>query len=121
MNGRTASCTATSSVPASSVAKAFSTDSCRLSPPSTRRTGLPNFSSRSSSRTHSISSARSATTISDTAGVEANFRMVCSRIGDPSSSMNCLRLVPAFSGTARPMRVPSPAAGRMTVTFIQFP
>ena len=44
--------------------------------------------------------------------------MVCNRMGDPSSSMNCLRLVPAFSGTARPMRVPKPAAGRITETFI---
>ncbi len=41
--------------------------------------------------------------------------MVCTRIGAPSSSMNCLRLVPDFS---RPMRVPKPAAGRMTETFM---
>src|SRR5579863_3152956 len=37
-------------------------------------------------------------------------------MGAPSSSMNCLRLVPDFS---RPMRVPRPAAGSMTETFIR--
>ena len=50
-----------------------------------------------------------------TEGQSRNLRMVWIRIGAPSSSMNCLRLVPAFS---RPMRVPSPAAGRMTETFM---
>ncbi len=46
------------------------------------------------------------------------MRTVCSRIGEPSSSMNCLRLVPAFSAELRPMRVPRPAAGSMTATFM---
>ncbi len=32
--------------------------------------------------------------------------------------MNCLRLVPVFSGWTFAMRVPKPAAGRMTDTFI---
>ena len=44
-----------------------------------------------------MSSARSATTISVTEGQRRNLRMVWIRIGAPSSSMNCLRLVPAFS------------------------
>src|SRR5690242_13471698 len=39
-------------------------------------------------------------------------------MGAPSSSMNCFRLVPAVSADVRPMRVPSPAAGIMTATFI---
>src|SRR5579871_3899780 len=65
-----------------------------------------------------MSSARSATTISVTEGQIRNLRMVWIRIGAPSSSMNCLRLVPDFS---RPMRVPNPAAGRMTETFMREP
>ena len=48
----------------------------------------------------------------------ANLRTVWIRIGEPSSSMNCLRLVPAFSGGAFPMRVPRPAAGSITATFM---
>ena len=75
-NGRTASCTATNSVSASSEASAFSTDCWRESPPSTRRTGLPGASRRSNSENHSMSSARKATTISPTSGEAANLRMV---------------------------------------------
>src|SRR5215831_7063101 len=33
--------------------------------------------------------------------------------------MNCLRLMPAFSAVALPIRVPSPAAGNMTATFMR--
>src|SRR4051794_19302323 len=40
-------------------------------------------------------------------------------MGEPSSSMNCLREVPAFSAGPFPMRVPNPAAGKMTATFIR--
>ena len=117
-NGLTASCTATRSVFDFTTASAFSTDCCRLSPPSTTLAGFASFSFCSSSSTHSRSSARTASTISDTRSQRANFRTVCRNIGDPSSSMNCFRLTPAFSGEDRPMRVPSPAAGRITATFI---
>src|SRR5262252_7916162 len=40
-------------------------------------------------------------------------------MGEPSSSMNCLRLVPAFSAGVLPIRVPNPAAGKMTATFMR--
>src|SRR6516162_8507039 len=39
-------------------------------------------------------------------------------MGEPSSSMNCLRLVPAFSAVPFPIRVPRPAAGNITATFM---
>src|SRR5271157_1866699 len=39
-------------------------------------------------------------------------------MGEPSSSMNCLRLVPVFSADPFPMRVPRPAAGNITATFM---
>src|SRR5207302_1424435 len=71
-----------------------------------------------SSRTQSMSSPRSATTISETHGDDTNLRIVCKRMGEPSSSINCLRLVPAFSGADRLIRVPKPAAGSITVTLI---
>ena len=103
-----------------SAARACSTDCCRLSPPCTSRTGLGSASSFSISPTHSMSSARSATTISSTIAQATNLRMVWSRIGEPSSNMNCLRLVPVFSALLRPMRVPKPAAGRMTAVFIDW-
>src|SRR5579883_1006929 len=118
MNGRTASCTATRSVSGRSEASAFSTDSCRLSPPSTTRT-LPDGNSLARmALTQSRSSGRTATTISATRSEAANLRTVWIRIGEPSSSMNCLRLVPAFSADPFPMRVPRPAAGNMTAIRI---
>src|SRR5581483_10818542 len=61
---------------------------------------------------------RSATTISATRGELRNLRMVWMRIGDPFSSINCFLLTPSFSGDLRPMRVPRPAAGMMTDTFM---
>jgi len=48
---------------------------------------------KSGPRAQSISSARRATTISATEGQRRNLRMVWIRMGAPSSSMNCLRLV----------------------------
>src|SRR5687767_8875587 len=118
MKGRTASCTATSSVSAGSASSAFSTDCWRESPPVTKRTAPPGCCLRISSVTHSISSDRKASTISVTSGQPRNFRIVCSRIGALSSSMNCLREIPDFSAEGRPMRVPRPAAGTMTTVFM---
>ena len=93
---------------------------CRPPPRAESRAGRgPSLCSISS--THSISSSRTATTMSVTSGEATNFRTVCTRMGAPSSSMNCLRLVPVVSagtaGTPRCIRVPSPAAGRMTAVF----
>src|SRR5579884_134413 len=116
MKGRTASWTATRSVSGAMVARAFSTDCWRVSPPSTMRTGLEGCSWWMSPRAQSMSSARRATTISETGAQARNLRIVWMRIGAPSRSMNCLRLVPAFS---RPIRVPRPAAGRITETFMR--
>ena len=100
-------------------ASAFSTDSWRLLPPSTTRTRpLANLLApasrgpirylRRAPRSRSRPRGRDA----------ANLRTVCIRIGEPSSSMNCLRLVPAFSAVPLPIRVPRPAAGNMTATFM---
>src|SRR5262252_7779487 len=69
--------------------------------------------------THSRSSARTATRISVTRSEAANFRIVWIRIGEPSSNMNCLRLVPDFSAELFPMRVPRPAAGNITAILIR--
>src|SRR5262249_23694718 len=69
--------------------------------------------------THSRSSLRTATTISPTRSEAMNFRTVWIRIGEPSSSMNCLRLVPACAAELFPIRVPKPAAGSMTATFMR--
>src|SRR5215467_2849494 len=118
MNGRTASCTATRSVSGCSVRSAFSTDSWRELPPCTTRTRSPN-SLVSMSRTHSISSSRTATTTSPTRGFATNLRTVWMMIGEPSSNMNCLRLVPACAAGVFPIRVPNPAAGKMTAIFMR--
>lgn len=40
-------------------------------------------------------------------------------MGEPLSNINCFRLIPAFSGVLLPIRVPSPAAGMMTETFMK--
>src|SRR5438270_9926288 len=40
-------------------------------------------------------------------------------MGELFSNMNCLRLIPAFSVALRPMRVPNPAAGMITDTFME--
>src|SRR5277367_5902957 len=39
-------------------------------------------------------------------------------MGEPSSSMNCLRLVPVASAAPRTILVPRPAAGKITAHFI---
>jgi hypothetical protein len=72
MNGRTASCTATSSTPGSNVASAFSTDCWRLSPPSTSRPGFAGRSAASSDSTQAKSSLRRAMTISLTTAQARN-------------------------------------------------
>src|ERR1019366_599922 len=118
MKGRTASCTATREYSGPSERSAFSTDSCRLLPPSTTRTRPLSNSPASISRTHWVSSPRTATTITPTRSEATNLRTVCIRMGEPSSSMNCLRLVPAFSAVPLPIRVPRPAAGNMTATLM---
>src|SRR5574340_524574 len=118
IKGRTASCTATSVVSASSASMPCHTDSCRWSPPRTTQTLPPGTSHSSRAATHSRSSGRTATTMSSTRAQPANFRTVCTRMGEPSSSMNCLRLVPAVSGEKRPIRVPRPAAGKITAIFM---
>ena len=99
MNGRTASCTATRSVSGDQRRQGVLHRMLAAVAAFHHATGLAcSLVCRISSRTHSISSPRSATTISLTSGQATNLRIVCIRIGAPSSSMNCLRLVPAFSG-----------------------
>ena len=103
-------------MPGLMVASAFSTDCCRESPPSTTCTGFcGTLIMDQAARPIHIFGAKSDHDFT-TDGQCRNLRMVWIRMGAPSSSMNCLRLVPDFS---RPMRVPKPAAGRMTETFMR--
>src|SRR5580692_5661215 len=97
---------------------AFATEFCRCSPPSTTRSGLPNFSLSICFWKPAASFLRSATTISLTASQAANLRKVCTRMGVPCSSKNCLLLLLGPPETAD-IRVPSPAAGMITTTFIR--
>src|SRR6266536_6382320 len=55
--------------------------------------------------------------ISLTSELFANCRRVCTRTGTPSSSRNCLLAV-GFAATEA-IRVPKPAAGIMTLTFMR--
>ena len=59
--------------------------------------------------------------ISYTSGQATNFRNVWIRIGMPPSSLNCLEgaLFLVFAADVGPMRVPNPAAGTITKTFIE--
>jgi len=79
---------------------------------------LPSFSRRV--RNLLISFLRSATQISATCGL-ANLRRVWMSIGVPSSSANCFDGVDffVFALGAKAMRVPRPAAGIMTTTFME--
>src|SRR5580693_1278139 len=126
-NGRTASCTRTTSSAAAVAAfSAFSTDCWRCSPPTTSstfffRTSLALLSSRS--RNPAISLSRRAIQISLTASMAANLRRVWTIIGVPPSSVNCfegsaLFCLPIAPTGIGPMRVPRPAAGMITNTFI---
>src|ERR1700683_1303536 len=132
-NGRTASCTRTISSSCAAAATAFSafpTDCWRCSPPTTSsifffRTslfGTSRASIPSRARNPAISPSRRAIQISFTTLTAANLRSVWMRIGVPPSSVNCLEgdalrlpLAPTGTGT---MRVPRPAAGMITTTFI---
>src|SRR5580693_5149245 len=126
-NGRTASCTRTTSslsAAAATAFSAFSTDCWRCSPPTTSSTFFfkTSFSLESRVRKPSISLSRRATQISLTLSTPANFRSVWRRIGVPPNSVNCFEggafrfpLAPTGMGA---MRVPSPAAGMITTTFI---
>ena len=103
-NGRAASCTSTISVSAGTSASARATDSWRVPPPRTTRTGRPNRSSAIRFSSTAMSSARVAMMKSVMAAQAAKRRSVKITSGTPSSSRNCL-------GVSAPMRVPSPAAG----------
>ena len=93
----------------------------RRVPLSCFRTSFASLSSRA--RNPAISFSRRAIQISLTASTAANLRSVWMRIGVPPSSVNCLEggdffclpLAPTGIGA---MRVPSPAAGMITTTFI---
>src|SRR5713101_614221 len=125
--GRTASCTKTMSSSAAETAlSAFATDCWRCSPPATSSTFFfftTSFASVSNrARKPAISLALSATQISVTASTAANLRSVCMRIGSPPKSVNCLDgadFLPLSCalGTGA-MRVPRPAAGMITTTFM---
>src|SRR6266436_6596706 len=105
-NGRTASWTKTISVSLETSSKARATESCRESPPRTTRTFCLNFSAPIRSSSRATSSPRVATIMSVTNSQDAMRRKLKITIGTPSNSKNCL-------GVSAPMRVPSPAAGRM--------
>ena len=62
-----------------------------------------------------------AENIVQTAGTAANLRRVWTRMGTPSSSLNCLLgdFLLDFAVEGEAMRVPSPAAWLMTKTFIR--
>ena len=126
-NGRTASCTRTISfADAATAFSAFSTDCWRCSPPTTSSTFFLRMSFASlwsRARNSAISVSRKAIQISLTASTSANLRNVWIRIGVPPSSENCLEGGAFFCLTLAPadigaMRVPRPAAGMITTTFI---
>jgi len=117
ISGRTASCTSTtSSASHSRAASAFPTDCWRWSPPSTICTRAPKLYSSICASTRSRSCARTATQTASTRGTARNAFTERTSTGTPPTSRNCFGA--AVDAPPAAIRVPIPAAGRMTKTRI---
>ena len=110
-NGRTASCTTTSSVSSPTSFKAAAPTLTRVGALHHAHRLFETFPALMRAFSGSTFSARVATMISEISGQAAIRRRLRITIGTPSSSRNCL-------GVSAPMRVPSPAAGRMATMWL---